>query len=91
MLMAPPYTCAKTVRQSASHAQRQYDTLGTDPKALTLEPAEPRGLSARGMRVRSGTLKTSGHCENVRLTAEESTNLELLIDTTRPLTSVVPQ
>ena len=37
----PPYTCAKTVRQSASHAQRQYDTLGTDPKALTLEPNEP--------------------------------------------------
>ena len=36
----PPYTCAKTVRHSASHAQRQYDTLGTDPKALTLEPNE---------------------------------------------------
>ncbi len=45
----------------------------------------------RGMRVRSGTLKTSGHCENVRLTAEELTNLELLIDTTRPLTFVEPQ
>jgi hypothetical protein len=36
-------------------------------------------------------LKTSGHCENVRLTAEELTNLELLIDTTRPLTFVGPQ
>ena len=36
----PPYTCAKTVRQSASHAQRQYDPSGTDPKALTLEPDE---------------------------------------------------
>ena len=34
----PPYTCAKTVRQSASHAQRQYDPSGTDPKALTLAP-----------------------------------------------------
>ena len=43
------------------------------------------------MRVRSDTLKTSGHCENVRLTAEELTNLELLIDTTRPLTFVEPQ
>ena len=95
MLVAPPYTCAKTVRQSASHAQRQYDPSGTDPKALTLEPDEPKGYSdghsARGTRVSSGTLKTSGHCENVRLTAEESTNLELLIDTTRPLTFVVPQ
>jgi hypothetical protein len=36
-------------------------------------------------------LKISGHCENVRLTAEELTNLELLIDTTRPLTFVEPQ
>ena len=36
-------------------------------------------------------METSGHCENVRLTAEELANLELLIDTTRPLTSVVPQ
>jgi hypothetical protein len=36
----PPYTCAKTVRHSASHAQRQYDPSGTDPKALTLEPNE---------------------------------------------------
>ena len=36
-------------------------------------------------------IETSGHCENVRLTAEELANLELLIDTTRPLTSVVPQ
>ena len=35
----PPYTCAKTVRHSASHAQRQYDPSGADPKALTLEPA----------------------------------------------------
>ena len=91
----PPYTCAKTVRQSASYAQRQYDSLGTDPKALTLEPNEPNfepyGFSASGTRVRSGTLKTSGHCGNVRLTAEELTNLELLIDTTRPLTFVVPQ
>ena len=38
-----------------------------------------------------GTLKTSRQCENVPLTAEELTNLELLIDTTRPLTFVVPQ
>ena len=37
----PPYTCAKTVRHSASHAQRQYDPSGTDPKALTLEPDAP--------------------------------------------------
>ncbi len=37
----PPYTCAKTVRHSASHAQRQYDPSGTDPKALTLAPNEP--------------------------------------------------
>ena len=67
----------------------------TDPKALTLEPDEPKGYSdghsARGTRVSSGTLKTSGQCGNVRLTAEELTNLELLIDTTRPLTFVVPQ
>ena len=37
-------------------------------------------------------IETSGHRENVRLmTAEELINLELLIETTRPLTSVVPQ
>jgi hypothetical protein len=36
-------------------------------------------------------IETSGHCENVRLTAEELANFELPIDTTRPLTFVVPQ
>ena len=36
-------------------------------------------------------IETRGHCENVPLTAEELTNLELLIDTTRPLTFVGPQ
>ena len=41
MLMAPPYTCAKTSRHSASHTHRQYDAAGADPKALTLEPDEP--------------------------------------------------
>ena len=35
-------------------------------------------------------IETRGHCENVRLTAEELANLELLIDTTRSLTSVLP-
>ena len=37
-------------------------------------------------------METSGDCENVRLmTAKELINLELLIETARPLTSVVPQ
>ena len=39
--MAPPYTCEKTSRHSASHTQRQYDAADADPKALTLEPSEP--------------------------------------------------
>ena len=39
--MAPPYTCAKTSRHSASHTHRQYDASNADPKALTLEPDEP--------------------------------------------------
>jgi hypothetical protein len=38
MLMAPPYTCAKTSHHSASHTQRQYDAAGADIKALTLDP-----------------------------------------------------
>jgi hypothetical protein len=32
MLVAPPYTCANSLRQSASHAQRQYDRWGADQK-----------------------------------------------------------
>ena len=36
-------------------------------------------------------IEKRAHCENSRLIAEELANLELLIDTTRPLTSVVPQ
>ena len=37
-------------------------------------------------------METSGDCENLQMmTAEELINLELLIETTRPLTSVVPQ
>ena len=39
--MAPPCTCAKTSRHSASHTHRQYDAADADPKALTLEPNEP--------------------------------------------------
>ena len=58
--MAPPYTCAKTSRHSTSHAQRQYDASNADPKALTLEPNEPRYLSAKRRRVRSGNLKQAG-------------------------------
>jgi len=60
MLMAPPYTCAKTSRHSASHTHRQYDAAGADPKALTLEPDESTRLPARGTRVRSGKLKQAG-------------------------------
>ena len=59
MLMAPPYTCAKTSRHSASHAKRLYDAAGADHKALTLEPDEPLA-SARRTRVRSGKLKQAG-------------------------------
>ena len=29
----PPYTCAKTLHQRASHAQRQYDRGGGDRKS----------------------------------------------------------
>jgi hypothetical protein len=88
MLMAPPYTCAKTSSHSASHTYRQYDAAGADHKALTLEPNEPPGASARRRRVRSGKLKQAGTVKNVRrLTMEELANLELLINTTRPLTS----
>ena len=67
MLMAPPYTCAKASRHSASHRQRQYDAAGADPKTLTLnaetlmlEPNKPTGLPARRTRVRSGKLKQAG-------------------------------
>ena len=60
MLMAPPYTCAKNSRHSASHTQRQYDAAGADPKALTLEPNKSRLYSARRTRVRSGKLKQAG-------------------------------
>ena len=60
MLMAPPYTCAKTSRHSASHTHRQYGAAGADPKALTLEPNEPRYFSAKRRRVRSGKLKQAG-------------------------------
>jgi hypothetical protein len=60
MLMAPPYTCAKTSRQSASHTHRRYDAAGADPKALTLEPNEPPLFSVRETRVRSGKLKQAG-------------------------------
>jgi hypothetical protein len=60
MLMAPPYTCAKTSRHSASHAKREYDAAGADPKVLTLEPSKSIGASARGTRVRSGKLKQAG-------------------------------
>ncbi len=56
MLMAPPYTCAKASRHSASHTHRQYDAAGADPKALTFEPP----ASARRRRVRSGKLKQAG-------------------------------
>ena len=38
-----------------------------------------------------GENETSGHCENVRLAAEELANVELLMETTRPVTLVVPQ
>ena len=60
MLVAPPYTCAKTSRHSVLHAQRQYDAGGADHKALTLEPSEPPEASARGTRVRSVKLKQAG-------------------------------
>ena len=60
MLMAPPYTCAKASRHSASHTHRQYDAAGADPKALTLAPDEYPGLSERRTRVRSGKLKQAG-------------------------------
>ena len=58
MLMAPPYTCAKTSRHSASHTHRQYDAAGADPKALTLEPDES-GYSATRTRVTIGKLKNA--------------------------------
>ena len=61
MLMAPPYTCAKTSRHSASHTHRQYDAAGADSKALTLALDETQAiLSVRGTRVRSGILKQAG-------------------------------
>ena len=60
MLMAPPYTCTKTSRHSALHTHRIYDAAGADPKALTLEPNELSGLSAKRTRVRSGKLKQAG-------------------------------
>ena len=61
MLMAPPYTCAKTSRHSASYTHRQYDAAGADPKALTLALDETKVLlSARRTRVRSGKLKQAG-------------------------------
>ena len=60
MLMAPPYTCAQTSRQGASHTHRQYDAAGADPKALTLGLDEPPGYSAKGMRVRSEKLQKAG-------------------------------
>ena len=41
MLVAPPYTCAKTLRHSTLHAKWQYDEGCADPKALTLEPRDP--------------------------------------------------
>ena len=88
MPMAPPYTCAKTSHHNASYAHRLYDAAGADHKALTLEPNE---APARRTRVRSGILKQVGTLKNVRPTAEELANLELLIDTTRPLTAVVKQ
>jgi len=60
MLVAPPYTCAKTLHHGTLHAQWQYDAGCTDPKALTLEPRDPSGCSARGTQVRSGKLKQEG-------------------------------
>ena len=36
-------------------------------------------------------MKTRGRCEPYRLIAEESAKVELLMETTRPVTLVVPQ
>ena len=73
MLVAPPYTCANSLRQSASRAQRQYDRRGADYRTLTLEhkKKDPRDVAGRGTRVRSRKWKQAGvhgDCENVRLT-----------------------
>ena len=56
----PPYTCTKNSHHSASHSQPQYEAGGADPKALTLEEPGLEKSSARGTRVRSGTLKQAG-------------------------------
>jgi hypothetical protein len=58
MLMAPPYTCAKISRHSASHTHRQYDAADADPKALTLVPDES-AASATRTRVTFGKLKNA--------------------------------
>ena len=60
MLVAPPYTCANSLRQSASHAQRQYDRGGADHRTLTLELPLPPFVAARGTWVRSGKWKQAG-------------------------------
>jgi hypothetical protein len=59
-LVAPPYTCANRLRQSASHAQRQYDRGGADNRTLTLEHKTKDDDAGRGTRVRSGKWKQAG-------------------------------
>ena len=40
----PPYTCAKTLHQRASHAQRQYDRGGNDRKSTDIGAVRTRSF-----------------------------------------------
>ena len=40
----PPYTCAKTLHQRASHAQRQYDRGGDDRKSTHIGAVRTRSF-----------------------------------------------
>ena len=44
MLAVPPYTCAKTLHQRASHAQRQYDRGGGDRKSTHIGAVRTRSF-----------------------------------------------
>jgi hypothetical protein len=93
MLVVPPYICTRTLHQKATHglhAQWQYDRGDADCKTLTLKPYETAIADSADEQSAQGN-ENKGARWNVRLAAEESMNVELLMETTRPVTLVVPQ
>jgi hypothetical protein len=87
----PPYTCAKTLHQRASHAQQQYDRGGDNRKSTHIGARWRSTRSFCGMNTsQRREMNTSGQRENARLAAAELANVELLMETTRPVTMVVP-